>query len=99
MPFMPDPDDPEGEVFRFLISPLTTAPMAVYDLSSRVTGQAPWGQVDTGENIRNTGVWLSVAVASWAHHAYLHPGQYQFVSPGNAMGTVGHVTPWSRFGS
>ncbi len=76
--------------FWFLISPLTTAPLAVYTTTGYLLDDYPLGKPDWRSNVRNAGIWGAIAGGNWAWNAYFHPGKYAFLSGSGAYKIVGH---------
>ncbi len=84
--------DRPSDFFWFLVSPITTVPMAAYTIGFYVAGEEhPYGKPDWRKNLANAGIWGAAALGNWAYHAYMHPGKYSWTKPADAFKLVGHL--------
>ncbi len=83
--------DKASDTFWFLISPITTVPIAVYSASAYVSGQYPYGTPDWKASARNAGIWGAIALGNWAWNAVYHPGKYAYTSAAEGYKVVAHL--------
>ncbi len=83
--------DKASDTFWFLVSPITTVPIAVYSASAYVSGQYPYGSPDWKASARNAGIWGAIAFGNWAWNAVYHPGKYAYTSAVEGYKVVAHL--------
>ncbi len=83
--------DKASDTFWFLVSPITTVPIAVYSASAYVSGEYPYGSPDWKASARNAGIWGAIALGNWAWNAVYHPGKYAYTSAVEGYKVVAHL--------